>query len=122
MRRLAHPLPPGLVAPPPLPAPPTAAVSPYHAPHTPPPAPRGAPASWTKGDLLGAGAFGRVYLALDDASGELMAVKQVPLLAPPGGGGAGGLNHIPSVAGRSAGGPAGGAALPGRQCLRLDGG
>ena len=40
---------------------------------------RGPPASWTRGELIGAGAFGRVYLGLDDETGELFAVKTVSL-------------------------------------------
>ncbi len=35
------------------------------------------PVHWTKGELIGAGAFGRVYLGLNDKTGQLMAVKQV---------------------------------------------
>ena len=41
---------------------------------------RGPPASWTRGELIGAGAFGRVYLGLDDETGELFAVKTVSLV------------------------------------------
>lgn len=40
---------------------------------------RGPPRSWTRGELIGAGAFGRVYLGLDDDTGELFAVKTVSL-------------------------------------------
>eukprot|EP01138_Halocafeteria_seosinensis_P008141 gb/GECG01008321.1/.p1 GENE.gb/GECG01008321.1/~~gb/GECG01008321.1/.p1 ORF type:complete len:685 (+),score=86.14 gb/GECG01008321.1/:1-2055(+) len=32
---------------------------------------------WKKGDLLGSGAFGRVYTALDQDTGELISVKQI---------------------------------------------
>ncbi|KAK9804778.1 hypothetical protein WJX72_004880 [[Myrmecia] bisecta] len=39
----------------------------------------GAPVSWTRGELIGAGAFGRVYLGLNNDTGHLMAVKQVLL-------------------------------------------
>lgn len=35
--------------------------------------------SWMKGDLIGEGSFGSVYLALHAVTGELMAVKQVEL-------------------------------------------
>ncbi len=34
---------------------------------------------WIKGALIGAGAFGKVYLGMDAATGLLMAVKQVEL-------------------------------------------
>lgn len=37
------------------------------------------PGSWMKGDLIGEGSFGSVYLALHAVTGELMAVKQVEL-------------------------------------------
>jgi serine/threonine protein kinase len=33
--------------------------------------------SWQRGELIGAGAFGRVYLGMNEQTGELMAVKQV---------------------------------------------
>jgi mitogen-activated protein kinase kinase kinase len=36
-------------------------------------------ANWMKGDLIGEGSFGSVYLALHAVTGELMAVKQVEL-------------------------------------------
>lgn len=36
---------------------------------------------WHKGQLLGEGSFGRVWMALDESSGELQAVKEVPLPA-----------------------------------------
>lgn len=32
---------------------------------------------WVKGDLLGKGSYGQVYLALNATTGEVMAVKQV---------------------------------------------
>lgn len=35
------------------------------------------PIRWRKGDLLGSGAFGSVFLGMDLDSGELLAVKQV---------------------------------------------
>jgi serine/threonine protein kinase len=34
---------------------------------------------WKRGELLGTGAFGRVYLGLNEADGTLMAAKQIPL-------------------------------------------
>ncbi|ODV89980.1 hypothetical protein CANCADRAFT_25731 [Tortispora caseinolytica NRRL Y-17796] len=34
---------------------------------------------WVKGDLIGKGTFGRVYLALNATTGDLMAVKQVKI-------------------------------------------
>lgn len=37
------------------------------------------PLHWTKGELIGQGAFGSVYLGMDTDTGELMAVKQVAL-------------------------------------------
>ena len=37
----------------------------------------GAPLRWKKGEMLGQGAFGVVYLGLNMANGELMAVKQL---------------------------------------------
>lgn len=36
--------------------------------------------NWMKGDLIGEGSFGSVYLALHAITGELMAVKQVELI------------------------------------------
>lgn len=36
-----------------------------------------APIRWTKGELIGAGAYGRVFLGLNQVTGRLMAVKQV---------------------------------------------
>ena len=43
-------------------------------------APHGSPVSrplnWTKGELIGQGAFGSVYLGMDNDTGQLMAVKQ----------------------------------------------
>ncbi len=35
------------------------------------------PKNWSRGELIGAGAFGRVYLGLNNENGELVAVKQV---------------------------------------------
>ena len=35
------------------------------------------PISWTRGELVGQGAFGSVFVALDNDTGELIAVKQV---------------------------------------------
>lgn len=39
--------------------------------------PQTIPLSWTKGKLIGAGAFGRVFQGLDDDTGQIVAVKQV---------------------------------------------
>eukprot|EP00967_Tisochrysis_lutea_P120996 scaffold198929_cov16-Tisochrysis_lutea.AAC.1 len=41
--------------------------------------PQTVPLSWTKGKLIGAGAFGRVFQGLDDDTGQIVAVKQVRL-------------------------------------------
>jgi sugar lactone lactonase YvrE len=38
-----------------------------------------APAHWTKGENIGAGAFGQVFLALNQETGEFMAVKELTL-------------------------------------------
>ena len=35
------------------------------------------PISWQRGQMLGAGSFGRVYFGLNSTTGELMAVKQI---------------------------------------------
>jgi len=40
----------------------------------PPPLP---PFSWTRGELVGIGAFGRVFTGLNNETGEIIAVKQV---------------------------------------------
>ncbi len=37
------------------------------------------PIQWRKGEMLGSGAYGKVYLGLNFSNGQLMAVKQVPL-------------------------------------------
>jgi len=37
------------------------------------------PENWTKGELIGQGAFGSVYLGMDNDTGQLIAVKQVSL-------------------------------------------
>ena len=37
------------------------------------------PENWTKGELIGQGAFGSVYLGMDNDTGQLIAVKQVAL-------------------------------------------
>ena len=36
-----------------------------------------APISWQRGQLLGAGSFGRVFFGLNTVTGELMAIKQI---------------------------------------------
>ncbi|XP_061376543.1 mitogen-activated protein kinase kinase kinase NPK1-like [Gastrolobium bilobum] len=46
----------------------------------PPPLPA-PPIRWRKGELIGSGAFGRVYMGMNLDSGELIAIKQV-LIAP----------------------------------------
>lgn len=47
--------------------------------HDPPAAPQiEPPRSWIKGELIGSGAFGRVYLGLNNDTGRLMAIKEVP--------------------------------------------
>lgn len=43
-----------------------------------------APVNWSRGELIGAGAFGRVYLGLNSDNGELMAVKQVHVCSAEG--------------------------------------
>ena len=37
----------------------------------------GGPVHWTRGELIGQGAFGKVYMGLNNETGQLMAVKQV---------------------------------------------
>ncbi|CAN6724663.1 unnamed protein product [Malus baccata var. baccata] len=39
------------------------------------------PIRWRKGELIGCGAFGRVYMGMNLDSGELLAVKQVLIAA-----------------------------------------
>lgn len=39
------------------------------------------PIRWRKGELIGSGAFGRVYMGMNLDSGELIAVKQVWVLS-----------------------------------------
>ena len=39
--------------------------------------PVGEKINWQIGEMVGAGAFGRVYLGLNNDTGQLMAVKQV---------------------------------------------
>jgi serine/threonine protein kinase len=36
------------------------------------------PNNWTRGEIIGQGAFGTVYLGMDNDTGQLMAVKEVP--------------------------------------------
>ena len=43
----------------------------------PPPKDEAPPIRWRKGELIGCGAFGRVYMGMNLDSGELIAVKQV---------------------------------------------
>ncbi len=38
------------------------------------------PMSWSQGELIGCGAFGKVYLGMNNETGGLMAVKRIPLL------------------------------------------
>jgi mitogen-activated protein kinase kinase kinase len=35
--------------------------------------------NWVKGELIGKGSYGRVYIALNVTTGDMMAVKQVEL-------------------------------------------
>jgi mitogen-activated protein kinase kinase kinase len=37
--------------------------------------------TWVKGELIGKGSYGRVYIALNVTTGDMMAVKQVELPA-----------------------------------------
>jgi len=53
------------------------------------------PRRWTKGDCLGSGSFGTVYLGLNGETGELFAVKEVAMTRRTGEGGEGGLNPQP---------------------------
>ncbi|XP_031378437.1 mitogen-activated protein kinase kinase kinase NPK1 isoform X2 [Punica granatum] len=46
-----------------------------------PPAEDAPPIRWRKGELIGSGAFGRVYMGMNLDSGELLAVKQVLIAA-----------------------------------------
>ncbi|CAK0784650.1 hypothetical protein CVIRNUC_007854 [Coccomyxa viridis] len=39
----------------------------------------GGPVHWTRGELIGQGAFGKVYMGLNNETGQLMAVKQVAI-------------------------------------------
>lgn len=43
--------------------------------------------NWTRGELIGQGAFGSVYLGMDNETGQLMAVKQVSIGRQNGAGG-----------------------------------
>ena len=51
---------------------------------SPPPQPLNSPTAptirWRKGEMIGCGAFGQVYMGMNLDSGELLAVKQVNLL------------------------------------------
>jgi serine/threonine protein kinase len=60
-----------------------------------------APEHWTKGENIGAGAFGQVFLALNQETGEFMAVKELTL--GPSQGGSGGTGVVGSVSGDSMG-------------------
>lgn len=42
--------------------------------------PVGEKINWQIGEMVGAGAFGRVYLGLNNDTGQLMAVKQARLM------------------------------------------
>lgn len=42
---------------------------------------RGSTLTWVKGELIGKGSYGRVYIALNVTTGDMMAVKQVELPA-----------------------------------------
>lgn len=37
---------------------------------------------WRKGEIIGAGAYGRVYMGMNVDSGELLAIKQVRSSVP----------------------------------------
>ncbi len=41
------------------------------------------PISWRKGDIIGRGAYGTVYMGLNIENGELMAVKEVQIMPSP---------------------------------------
>ncbi|KAF2399775.1 hypothetical protein EJ06DRAFT_556891 [Trichodelitschia bisporula] len=56
------------------------------APSVPAPPKRQATFKWVKGELIGKGTFGRVYLGMNFTTGELIAVKQVEVNAKAGGG------------------------------------
>jgi serine/threonine protein kinase len=43
------------------------------------PTKQNAPAAWKQGDVIGSGAFGSVHVALNVDTGELIAVKSVPI-------------------------------------------
>ena len=42
---------------------------------------RGPPKRWKRGQLIGAGSYGKVYMAMDGVTGELMAVKEIVFTA-----------------------------------------
>ncbi|XP_058112174.1 mitogen-activated protein kinase kinase kinase NPK1 [Magnolia sinica] len=63
------------LAPPPLPSP---SPPPSHSPLK---KDCGPPIRWLKGELIGCGAYGRVYMGMNQDSGELLAIKQVSIAA-----------------------------------------
>lgn len=72
-----------LKGPPPSPPRPTprtgTAASPVRIMSAPESSPQSHSYNWTRGELIGQGAFGSVYLGMDNDTGHLMAVKQVSL-------------------------------------------
>ncbi|OMP11697.1 hypothetical protein CCACVL1_00333, partial [Corchorus capsularis] len=53
----------------------------FSKPSSPSPSPPPPPIRWRKGELIGSGAFGRVYMGMNLDSGELLAVKEVLIAA-----------------------------------------